>query len=378
MGKRILSLVLIASILISCNQTVKATPPDNQRHIKIALLLDTSGSMSGLIEQAKSQLWKIVNELSRTKYNDEVPKLEIALYEYGNDGLSVYSNYIRKILPLSTDMDAISQQLFSLRTNGGSEYCGAVIQTALNQLEWSNDDKDLQMIFIAGNEAFTQGGVDYVSACLGAKNKNIVVNTIFCGAYNEGIQTSWKSGASIANGTYMNIDMNERTVYIPSPYDDRINALNTKLNGTYMAYGNKGEVFMSNQITQDSNAKGYSSSNAAERAKFKSSKMYKNSSWDIVDAFDDDAEVLEEVDEKTLPAELKGKSIEEKKVIIEEKKQERIEIQKQIREISKEREVFLVEKRKELDENEESLDKALLAAIKKQAQEKNYQFTDID
>jgi hypothetical protein len=36
------------------------------------------------------------------------------------------------------------------------EYCGTVIQTSLNQLDWWQNDH-LSMIFIAGNEPFTQG-----------------------------------------------------------------------------------------------------------------------------------------------------------------------------------------------------------------------------
>ncbi len=126
------------------------TPPAKQT-IMIALLLDTSNSMDGLIDQAKSQLWKIVNELAGARCDDSSrPNVKIALYEYGNDGLPATLGYIRQVSPLTSDLDLISEKLFALRTNGGSEYCGQVIKTSLNELGWSASGADLKMIFIAG------------------------------------------------------------------------------------------------------------------------------------------------------------------------------------------------------------------------------------
>ena len=85
-------------------QLALATPDeDSNTKIQVALLLDTSNSMDGLIEQAKSRLWNIVNTLTTLKYEGKNPKIEIALYEYGNDGLSSSSNYIRQVTSLSTD-----------------------------------------------------------------------------------------------------------------------------------------------------------------------------------------------------------------------------------------------------------------------------------
>lgn len=158
--------------------------PHNKHFIRVALLLDTSNSMDGLIDQAKAQLWEIVNELSYAKCRGQRPNLEIALYEYGNDNLNAREGYLRKILAFTNDLDDVSKELFSLTTNGGSEYCGTVINASLEQLDWGNDADDLKMIFIAGNEPFTQGKINYKDAAAQAKEKDVVVNTIFCGDYN--------------------------------------------------------------------------------------------------------------------------------------------------------------------------------------------------
>ena len=172
--------------------------------VQIALLLDTSNSMDGLINQAKSQLWDIVNEFSLAKCgNDARPNLQIALYQYGNDNLSAEEGYIQQVLAFSSDLDEISEKLFSLTTNGGEEYCGKVLQTSLHQLPWNKNPDLLRMIFIAGNEPFDQGQYNYRTALTNANEKDVVVNTIFCGNYELGINTNWKEGASLTGGEYM-------------------------------------------------------------------------------------------------------------------------------------------------------------------------------
>ena len=222
--------LMMACLIGFANSHKDPKKSKNKQYIKVALLLDTSNSMDGLIDQAKAQLWEIVNELSYAKCNNERPNLQIALYEYGNDNLSANEGYIRQVLGFSEDLDDISKALFSLTTNGGNEFCGQVIQTSLNQLQWGNNPDDLKLIFIAGNEPFDQGRQSYKHASINAKEKDVTVNTIFCGNHAQGIATHWKNGADLTGGDYFSIDHNRVTVHIVSPYDDAILILNNKLN----------------------------------------------------------------------------------------------------------------------------------------------------
>ncbi len=342
------------------------------RKIRIALLLDTSNSMDGLIEQAKSQLWSIVNELAAAGYQDGRPSLEIALYEYGNSRLSQSSGYIRQVLPFNEDLDDLSEKLFELRTSGGDEYCGYVIKTSLTQLTWSGNQDDLQMIFIAGNEPFNQGEIPFRESCLEAKSKGITVNTIFCGDYQNGIHTFWKEGADLTGGNYMNIDHNRKTVFIQSPYDQQINQLNSSLNQTYVGYGRSGELKKEKQLAEDSKASSYSEANSVKRAVSKSSHLYKNSSWDLVDASEEKDFDLSKINDEELPQEMKGKNIEEKKKYIESKKQEREKIKSDIKELNNKREAYVKEQQKNTSEG--SLDDAMIKSIKEQAVKKNLSF----
>ena len=87
--------------------------------IQVAILLDTSNSMDGLINQARTQLWKIVNEFTIIRLGGKTPKLEVALYEYGNNGLPAQESFLRMVVPLTGDLDKVSEAMFALKTNGG-------------------------------------------------------------------------------------------------------------------------------------------------------------------------------------------------------------------------------------------------------------------
>jgi von Willebrand factor type A domain len=356
--------------------TIPLPPPDEKpkKKIKIALLLDTSNSMDGLIDQARAQLWKLVNELALAKCGNEKPELEIALYEYGNDGLPASEGHVRQVLAFTGDLDQVSEKLFSLRTNGGNEFCGHVIYSATQQLNWENNNTNLQLIFIAGNESFHQGYVSSKESCNTAKEKDIIVNTIFCGDYTGGINLGWQYGANLAGGNYMSIEQNQKTMYIETPYDAEIALLNDKLNATYVNYGSMGYEKKINQEKQDKNASSYGVANTTNRVISKTSKFYSNASWDLVDAYKTKEFDLTKIKEVDLPKELKGKTKEEKEEFIAQKSKEREGVVKQISALNIQRNAFIAEKSKTMNVAGQSLDAAMIKAIRAQAARKNFVF----
>jgi hypothetical protein len=352
---------------------VKGECPSDYKLVQLALLLDTSNSMDGLISQAKSQLWRIVNEVSRMRKRGEPIRLQVALYEYGNNGLSPGSGYIRKVVPFTEDLDLLSEALFSLTTNGGSEYCGHVIGSSLNQLKWNTSRDGLKLIYIAGNEPFDQGAVSYEAACRWAVERDIVVNTIFCGDYYAGVQGLWKKGAAVGRGSYFAIDSDERTPGIVTPYDHDLMMLNDKINDTYLPYGEKGKERKARQTKQDMNALAMSAPAAAERAASKGSALYKASEWDIVDALDKKEITVESLRKDSLPDELKGKSGEEISRYVQQKKQERESLKTQITELNRKRDAYVQEKEQERSSSK-SLGSVMLEDLRTQATIKNFSF----
>ena len=346
------------------------------RQMYLALLLDTSNSMDGLIDQAKSQLWNVVDEMTNAQYNGVPVSLKLALYEYGNDNLSISSGYVRQVTPFTDDLDEVSALLFALRTRGGSEYCGTVINKSLDELDWGGTEDGMRMIFIAGNESFDQGDVSFKEACEKAAKTNTVVNTIFCGPYQEGIDTFWKTGATLGGGSYMNIDMDKATVHVATPYDKQIGHLNRSLNNTYIGYGKKGAARKAQQVKEDQNAASISTANQTKRVIAKSkSHAYKNTQWDLVDAVSHKKVKLDDINEEDLPAEMQGMSSTERAQYVASKLEERKEVQAQIKTLALKRKAYVKKVQDSLAVDNE-LENAILKSVKRKAIENDFVFEE--
>ncbi|WP_432798277.1 vWA domain-containing protein [Poriferisphaera sp. WC338] len=339
----------------------------NEPTIQIALLLDTSSSMNGLINQAKSQLWSIVNQCALAQKDGVRPRLEVALFEYGNSGLPATEGYIRQVVPFTSNLDQFSAALFALSTNGGDEYCGQVMNEALSRLAWHGGNRTYRAIYIAGNEPFTQGSVPYQEVCQRAKGRNVIVNTIHCGPYDTGVSGMWQHGAALAGGKYMNINQDRQVVHIATPYDDVILQKNKALNDTYVWFGAGAPEAKMMQEREDSNAAGMGKSVAVQRAQTKSSAMYSQSGHDLVDTMEEDKDALKKVKVADLPEEMQGMKDEERSEFIIEKAKERAEIQAEISELNVKRNAYIAEKRKaEVNENTNTLGDAILKAVQEQ------------
>ena len=323
-------------------------PPTTDQKIQVAILLDVSNSMDGLIDQAKAQLWTMVNTLGRVHCENKAnPKIEIALYEYGTPRNDVRNGYIKQINNFITDLDSLSQNLFALTTNGGDEYCGQVIFKSIQQLKWDANPNSYKVVFIAGNESFRQGSVSFTQACTEAKSKGVIVNTIYCGDRQQGIREYWNLVGECGNGSFSNINQDHKIEDIATPYDDEIFKLNEKLNGTYITYGARGQEFYSKQEQMDVANAAMSKKAAIKRAETKSnSKVYNNAGWDLVDRAGENETEIEKIDKKTLPDSLQNKTTAQLKVIVNQKKKERAAIQTKIIALNQQRQQYINDQKK--------------------------------
>ncbi len=350
-----LGLFCIAAI-VSLMATNKKSIPKNvgEPKIQVAILLDVSSSMDGLIDQAKAQLWTMVNTIGKMKCGNAIsPTIEIALYEYGRTNNDAKAGYVKKINGFIKDLDSLSQNLFTLKTNGGEEYCGHVIYSSLKELEWDTAAANYKVVFIAGNEDFLQGDITYTKACNLAKQKGVIVNTIYCGDKQQGIAEHWNLAGECGNGSFSNINQNARVIEIPTPYDSALYVLNDKLNSTYIAYGFDGYAKQSKQKQMDFANTSLSRSAGLKRIQAKSSsKMYNNAQWDLIDAKANDKDAIAKVDKKLLPESLKNKTTAELDSIVIEKSKERVSAQKEIVTLTMQREAFInKEKAKQTNAN---------------------------
>lgn len=348
--------------------------------VQLAILLDTSNSMDGLINQARNQVWKIVNELNASEKSGSTPVIEVAVYEYGNSTLPSSSGYIRQVLPFTRNLDKVAEELFALKTNGGDEFCGQVVKNAVNELAWSGKDDAYKAIFIAGNEPFTQGAVDFHQAVALAKGKGIFVNTIFCGRRQEGMATQWLAAAQLADGEYTNIDQSAPVASINAPQDDQIARLGSRLNTTYVAYGPKGKAELSRKEALENNVAasggaGILSERAAFKAAAPAAMADYESSWDVITAVESGAMKRSDIKKERLSEELGKMDKAELDKYIDSKLAERKKIKTDILRLQEERKSYIAEQEKKRSGAPVTLDKAIIDAVHKQAVKKGFKFS---
>lgn len=370
--------IIIAAFCFSTKAPAPAKPVTlkNTSKIQVAILLDVSGSMDGLIEQAKAQLWNMVTTLGKAQCTDKSsPKVELALYEYGRTTNDAAKGFVKQLSPFTDDLDKVSQLLFGLKTDGGSEYCGQVIYTSMDELGWDPAAENYKVVFIAGNEDFLQGNLHYTKACAKASDKGVIVNTIYCGDYQQGIAEHWNLLGECGKGSYTNINHNAREEDIPTPYDSTLIVMNNKLNTTYIGYGSMGFANSERQFKVDAYNYSISTKAGLKRAEAKArSNVYNNESWDLVDANKKDSSfIAKKLDKKTLPDSLKNKTEEQIKLLVEQKTKERGEIQKSILELNTNRDKYIAEQkaRNAQNNNQPTLESAVEKTIREQVKRYN-------
>lgn len=358
------------------DKKIETKKPPVTPKIQAAILLDVSNSMDGLIDQAKAQLWNMVSTMGKAKCTgDAAPQIEIALYEYGRTSNDVKKGYVKQINSFITSLDSLSENLFNLTTMGGDEYCGQVIKSSIDELQWDAAPENYKVIFIAGNEDFLQGNIKYIEACNAAKQKGVIVNTIYCGDKMQGVREHWNLNAECGNGSYTNINQNAKEEYIPTPYDSLLISMNGTLNNTYLTYNVVGYAAQSKQVRMDAANATLSKETEMKRIKTKgNAKVYKNAEWDLVDAVDKDGAIaFDKLERNALPDSLKNKTKEEIKKVVEQKAKERSAAQKEIAELNTKRDAYIAAEKAKRANNktEQTLETEVEKIIKEQARRYN-------
>jgi hypothetical protein len=332
--------VLVGVTTMEATKPIVQPPqPQKQSHIDVAFCLDTTGSMSGLIEGAKVKIWSIVNTISTAQPK---PVLRIGLVAYRDRG----DTYVTKSFDFTPDLEKMYGNLRSLQADGGGdtpEDVNRALNEAVSQLQWSQNPQALRLLFLVGDappHMDYQGEIQYSKISSNAAMKRIIINTVQCGEI-EGTRHVWQEIARLAEGKFTAIDQSGGMVAINSPYDAELSRLSTQLNGTYIAFTSEGRITQEAQKINDRDAESRAPAAAAERARAKSSPLYRNESWDLVDAYRNDSSALKKVERKNLPAELAGLTEKEQQEFLKKKQQERDLLQKQIQDLSAKRESYV-------------------------------------
>ncbi len=342
-----------------------------RRPVDLVICLDTSGSMTALLDSARAKLWEVVNELSGL---DPTPILRVGLLTYGSPNRAgPAQGYVYRHTDLTSDLDTVYARMMEMSTNGGDEFVGWVLNDALRTMSWSPSPDALKIVFVAGNESADQGAnmFNFRHIASEARAAGITINAIYAGTHQQGIAESWDQVAMHGGGKYLAIDMQAGVVQIATPQDKLLIELNAELNATYIPFGKDGRQGKANQNEQDANSAKLGAQSSGSRVAVKATPLYDNAQWDLVDAEAKPDFDLSKVEKKDLPAEMQSMAPKKQKEHIAAKRRARASVQSEIREANDARTDYV--RRARLKKGgKQSFDDALRKTIIKQAKAKNF------
>ncbi|MFL6501744.1 MAG: vWA domain-containing protein [Candidatus Udaeobacter sp.] len=344
----ILPIILSAFIMLGFWQSLPASiSPTRQSkpRIEVCFVLDTTGSMGGLIEGAKQKIWSIANEMISAQ---PTPELKLGLIGYRDRG----DDYVVKSFGLTDDIDAMYGHLREFQAGGGGdtpESVNEALAEAIHKMPWSSDTKVLKIIFLVGDappHMDYPNGLKYPDLCREAAKKDLIVNTIQCGEMAE-TKPIWQEIAKLSEGSYVGISQSGNVAVISTPMDKELSRLNERMGATLIPYGDSKQ--QAEVHAKYAAAKSAPVSAMADRLSY-NSKTGKavQGRGELVDALNDKTLNLDQIDQKQLPAELQKLSRNELQKQIAKARDERVDLQKQITEISKKREAYIKSENKRL------------------------------
>ncbi|MCB9672524.1 MAG: VWA domain-containing protein [Alphaproteobacteria bacterium] len=330
------------------------------RHVDVVLALDTSGSMDSLLDGARARLWDIVNTVDA---EDPEAELRVALIAFGSPRWGAENGYVKILQPLTDDLDSVYTAAFTLTTNGGDEYVGTTVKTALDDLAWTPEGNpdDRRLLFIAGNEGAYQGPHDPDAMARLARSRGVIVSTLFAGTDAGGRSQGWHTVAEAGGGKFLTVNAEDSARGVAStPYDAEIQRLNETLNGTYVAWGSAGAQKLGELRANDDKAGTMGAGSLVSRIAAKGGKKFKTASWDLVEASEQGLVDVRTVDAKDLPADLAELGVADRVAEVERRKAARSAAKQQLETLSKKRAAHLDEVR---DPYDAGLDQAMTEAL---------------
>lgn len=356
----------------STSATIETTKPNNQKTLEMVFVLDTTGSMGGLIEGAKQKIWSIVNDVMQRK---DRPNVKIGLVAYRDNG----DAYVTQVTPLTEDLDKIYTNLMDFRAEGGGdtpENVRRALAEGVDKVGWSKTNANTaQILFLVGDapphDDYNQE-IDVLVTTAKAVKQNMIINTIQCGNASDTKQI-WETIAQRGEGKYFAIAQDGGVQAIATPYDTRLAELATKLGGTYLAYGggagSAGERFREDSAKKQATAESKVAMDApmtaqADRAMNKAinSAAYSN---DLIQSIENETVKIEDVKDEDLPANLKKMTPAERKKEVEKRIAERKTIRAEILELSKKRDEFIKTERAKMGK-QDGFDAAVSNALSEQ------------
>jgi uncharacterized protein YegL len=386
LGMTLFALTTAAVVLIPLRQSTgaiqqagvgnSALPADAAR-IEVVFVLDTTGSMSGLIEAAKEKIWSIASSLAQA---DSAPEIRMGLVAYRDRG----DDYVTRVTDLSSDLDSVYATLMDYRAGGGGdapESVNQALRDALDGISWSQGQGAYQVVFLVGDappHMDYQDEAQYPQIIAQARRRGIVVNAIQAGSA-KATGHAWQKIAALGAGEYFQVDRSGSAVAITTPFDEKLATLSKELDATRLYYGDS-RTRAEKEAKLAATRKLHESASVASRARratFNTSGSGEANLLGDNELVDDVASGRVDMDTiapRELPAAIQALPPAAAKDRIREMAGQRRKLQGEIRELAQQRSDFLRQKVEEQGGAEASLDARIYGAVREQAATKGFKY----
>lgn len=348
-----------------------------RQRIEVVFVLDTTGSMGGMIEAAKEKIWSIASSMASA---ESAPEIRMGLVAYRDRG----DSYVTRVLDLSGDLDSMYAALMEFQAAGGGdgpESVNQALNDAVNRISWSRDDNSYQVVFLVGDappHMDYSNETQYPETVNQAKQRGIVINTIQCGG-DHSTRHNWNRIAQLGNGSYFQVDQSGSALAISTPFDTQIARLSEELDRTRIYYGSAAEkqaqqkkLAATDKLHADASVE-----SRARRATFNASRSGKVNflgEGELVDDIASGRVDIATIEREKLPAPMQTMAPAEQQALIEEKAAAREALQGKIGKLAEQRADFIRQQVEARGDAETSLDYKLYSTIKEQASKRGLRY----
>jgi len=328
----------------------ESDPPESSsgsgKELEMVFVLDTTGSMGGLLDGAKQKIWGIVNEVMQ---KSSKPRVRIGLVAYRDRG----DNYVTQVTKVTEDLDRVYSSLMDLEAGGGGdtpEDVRKALADGVRNAGWSKSRKGLaQILFLVGDAPpqSYQNEPDVLATTAEATELNIIVNTIQCGEQAD-TRRVWQEIAQRGQGAFFAIAQNGGVETIETPYDRRLAELGGQIGRTYLAYGEAEKQVAYNSAMAAMESKIANSASNTAQADRSLNKAMNPTAYrgDLIQDIENGKAKLESLKDEELPTDLRKLAASERNAEVEKRLAERKKTRSEIIELSRQREAFIATERK--------------------------------
>jgi len=275
-------------LIITLSLSANPKPDRGGEIIDIVYCLDLSASTNGLIDDVRDKLWDVINHVNSYRPS---PNFRVGVVAFSRPSFGQKNYYVQVLSPLTNDFDALAYTLYKLRPSieKGDQFVGKALQAAVSDLNWTNNDDAIKLIYVVGNGRVDSGGGNqFRGACENATKNGIAIHSLYCRnkKYNLKEVAGWREIARLSNGEQFDVKVNKKAPQVLVSEDQQsLFHLSEQLNSTYVYHGKNGSLRYKMMTTLDEHALKSSPMDFQSRLFYKISDHYQyhQSKWDLVD-----------------------------------------------------------------------------------------------